>query len=113
MFHRALRVSENTEVARVHTTADRDLTSGGPANIAPHENVEVVLNKCSIINLLDRCDCLIFELIAEYMAPDDPAWAIHTMLLGFNRRQRVPTRPSPQSFNYKLLRTRWIRLAVR
>lgn len=79
----------------------------------PFETVQVILSGSAMVQLLDRCDCLIFELIAQHMAPDDPAWAIHTMLLGFNRRQRVPTRPAPESFNYKLLRTRWIRNSVR
>ena len=62
-------------------------------------------------NLLDRLEIFIFEMIAHNIAPEDPVWAIQLMLLGLNPRGRIPKNPQPGTFNYKLLRTRWVRLS--
>lgn len=64
-----------------------------------------------VAGLLDRLDVYMFEMIAHDIAPEDPVWAVQLMLLGFNPRGRIPKTPLPGTFNYKLLRTRWVRLS--
>jgi len=64
-----------------------------------------------VTGLLDRLDIFMLETIAHNIAPEDPVWAIQLMLLGFNPRGRIPKTPLPGTFNYKLLRTRWVKLS--